>query len=72
MGFLCSLAALKAQSQTLTTRGERIRKPTWYTNVSRIKRKISDKLGKRASEQYIIRRGADGLYRIDAQKARPC
>ena len=28
---------------------------TWYTNVSRIKRKITDKLGKRAAEQYIIR-----------------
>ena len=47
-------------------------KVTWYTNVSRIKRKVSEKLGKRAAEQYIIRRGADGLYRIDAQKARPC
>ena len=47
-------------------------KVPWYTNVSRIKRKVSEKLGKRAAEQYIIRRGADGLYRIDAQKARPC
>ena len=43
-------------------------KVTWYTNVSRIKRKISDKLGKRAAEQYIIRRGEDGLYRISAQQ----
>ena len=42
-------------------------KVSWYTNVSRIKRKITDKLGKRAAEQYIIRRGEDGLYRIDAQ-----
>ena len=42
-------------------------KVTWHTNVSRIKRKISDRIGKRAAEQYIIRRGADGLYRIDAQ-----
>ena len=41
-------------------------KVTWYTNVSRIKRKITDRLGKRAAEQYIIRRGEDGLYRIDA------
>ena len=41
-------------------------KVTWYTNVSRIKRKITDKLGKRAAEQYIIRRGEDGLYRIKA------
>lgn len=47
-------------------------KVTWYTNVSRIKRKIIDKLGKRVAEQYIIRRGTDGLYRIDAQKMRPC
>ena len=28
---------------------------------------LSDRIGKRAAEQYIIRRGADGLYRIDAQ-----
>ena len=41
-------------------------KVTWYTNVSRIKRKITDKLGKRAAEQYIIRRGPDNLYRIGA------
>ena len=41
-------------------------KVTWYTNVSRIKRKITDRLGKREAEQYIIRRGEDGLYRIDA------
>ena len=41
-------------------------KVTWYTNVSRIKRKITDKLGKRAAEQYIIRRGENGMYRIDA------
>ena len=43
-------------------------KVTWYTNVSRIKRKITDKLGKRTAEQYIIRRGNDGLYRIEAQQ----
>ena len=42
-------------------------KVTWYTNVSRIKRKTSDKLGKRAAEQYIIKRGEDGLYRISAK-----
>ena len=47
-------------------------KVTWYTNVSRIKRKISDKLGKRAAEQYIIRRGEDGLYRIDATMPDEC
>ena len=41
-------------------------KVTWYTNVSRIKRKITDMLGKRAAEQYIIRRGPDSLYRIGA------
>ena len=43
-------------------------KVTWYTNVSRIKRKVSDRIGKRAAEQYIIRRGKDGLYRIEAAK----
>ena len=42
-------------------------KVSWYTNVSRIKRKITDKLGRRAAEQYIIRRGDDGLYRIGAR-----
>ena len=36
------------------------------TNGFRIKRKITDKLGKRAAEQYIIKRGTDGLYRIGA------
>ena len=41
-------------------------KVTWYTNVSRIKRKITDKLGKRAAEHYIIKRETDGLYRIGA------
>ena len=43
-------------------------KVTWYTNVSRIKRKITDKLGKRAAEQYIIKRSEDGLYRIGAKR----
>ena len=43
-------------------------KVSWYTNVSRIKRKITDRLGKRAAEQYIIRRGEDGLYRISAKQ----
>lgn len=43
-------------------------KVTWYTNVSRIKRKITDKLGRRSAEQYIIRRGEDSLYRIDAAR----
>lgn len=43
-------------------------KVTWYTNVSRIKRKVFYRIGKRAAEQYIIRRGKDGLYRIEAAK----
>ena len=43
-------------------------KVTWYTNVSRIKRKITDRLGRRTAEQYIIRRGEDGLYRISAKQ----
>lgn len=43
-------------------------KVTWYTNVSRIKRKITDRLGKRMAEQYIIKRGEDNLYRIYAAK----
>ena len=44
-------------------------KVTWYTNVSRIKRKITDKLGKRAAEQYIIRRWAlQNLCPADVRK----
>ena len=45
-------------------------KVSWYTNVSRIKRKITYRLGKRTAERYIIRRGTDGLYRIAAQTMR--
>ena len=41
-------------------------KVTWYTNVSRIKRKITNILGQRSAGKYIIRRGDDSLYRIDA------
>lgn len=42
-------------------------KVTWYTNVSRIKRKITDKLGKRAAAQYIIRRYSGNIYKISAK-----
>ncbi len=42
-------------------------KVTWYTNVSRIKRKITDKLGKRAADQYIIRRYSGNIYKISAK-----
>lgn len=42
-------------------------KVTWYTNVSRIKRKITDRLGKRAAEQYIIRRYSGNIYKISAK-----
>ena len=37
---------------------------TLQTNISRIKRKMIDKLGKIAAEQYAIVRGRDGAYRI--------
>ena len=37
---------------------------TLYTNVSRIRRKLTDKLGRKAAEPYIISRGADNMYRI--------
>lgn len=37
---------------------------TLQTNVSRIKRKLVDKVGKLAAEQYAIVRGRDGVYRI--------
>ena len=37
---------------------------TLQTNVSRIKRKLVDKLGRLAADQYAIIRGRDGVYRI--------
>lgn len=37
---------------------------TLQTNVSRIKRKLVEKIGKIAADQYAIVRGRDGLYRI--------
>lgn len=37
---------------------------TLQTNVSRIKRKLVEKVGKLASEQYAIVRGKDNVYRI--------
>lgn len=37
---------------------------TLQTNVSRIKRKLVEKIGKIAAEQYAIVRGKDGVYRI--------
>lgn len=37
---------------------------TLQTNVSRIKRKLVDKLGRIAADQYAIVRGRDGVYRI--------
>jgi len=41
-------------------------KATLQTNVSRIKRKITDKVGKWAAEKYIIKRGKDGVYRVSS------
>ena len=37
---------------------------TLQTNVSRIKRKLVDKIGRLAADQYAIVRGRDGVYRI--------
>lgn len=42
-------------------------KSAWYTNISRIKRKITGKLGKLSAEKYIIKRCKGGLYRIQAR-----
>lgn len=39
-------------------------KTTLYTNVSRIKKKLTDKLGKRVAEPYLITRDTAGKYRI--------
>ena len=37
---------------------------TLQTNISRIKRKLVDKVGRIAADQYAIIRGKDGVYRI--------
>ena len=37
---------------------------TLQTNISRIKRKLVEKVGKIAAEQYAIVRGKDNIYRI--------
>ena len=42
---------------------------TLYTNVSRIRKKLMDKLGKRAAEPYLISRGADNMYRIPVDRS---
>ena len=42
---------------------------TLYTNVSRIRRKLTDKLGRKAAEPYIISRGADNMYRISVDRS---
>lgn len=39
-------------------------KATLQTNVSRIKRKLVEKVGKIAADQYAIVRGKDNIYRI--------
>lgn len=37
---------------------------TLQTNISRIKRKLVEKVGKIAADQYAIVRGKDNIYRI--------
>ena len=41
---------------------------TLQTNVSRIKRKLVDKVGRLAADQYAIVRGKDGVYKIAVQR----
>ena len=41
-------------------------KIVFYSNVSRIKRKFVDLLGRRRAASYIIRRDKDGLYKTRA------
>lgn len=43
-------------------------KTTLYTNVSRIKKKLVDKLGQRAAVPYIITRDASGKYKIGVSR----
>lgn len=42
-------------------------KATLYTNVSRIKKKLTDKLGQKAAAPLLITR-ADGVYRIPLKR----
>lgn len=42
---------------------------TLYTNVSRIRKKLTDKLGKRTAEPYLIARGSDNMYRIPVDRS---
>ena len=42
-------------------------KTTLYTNVSRIKKKLTDKLGQKAAAPLLITR-ADGVYRIPLKR----
>ena len=42
---------------------------TLYTNVSRIRKKLTDQLGKRAAEPYLISRGSDNMYRIKIDRS---
>ena len=41
-------------------------KSVFYTNISRIKKKFVEALGRRKASPYIIQRGKDGLYRTRA------
>lgn len=41
-------------------------KRVFYSNVSRIKKKITSALGRQKGAAYIIKRGKDGLYRAKA------
>ncbi|MBR5033716.1 MAG: hypothetical protein IKX71_00245 [Bacteroidales bacterium] len=42
-------------------------KTVFYSNISRIKKKFVDVLGRRKASPYIIKREKDGLYRIRAR-----
>ena len=42
---------------------------TFYTNLSRIKKKITDAAGKAAAGRYAILRGRDNLYRVAAPRS---
>lgn len=42
---------------------------TLYSNLSRIKRKITDAAGARAARMYAILRGKDNVYRVSASRA---
>ena len=67
---LCEIYARETRYDDPALREEKLEslcaesKTVFYSNVSRIKRKFTDAMGPVPAKPYIIRRDADGFYRI--------